>query len=155
MKGGKEANERRKLEENQDIALVDLKRMVEKNKVDKIQSNLHLIDFPKQNQHIFFVADPKEALTAHGKRSDLHTIQLKKRSHSEAQLDLDDANDLESEDDGNLSSEETPDHHLSSKHAGEKEKYVMQLKKNLSANKGQYKKLADAIIKEEQYTKVE
>ena len=31
----------------------------------------------------------------------------------------------------------------------------MQLKKNLSENKGQYKRLADAIIKEEQFAKVE
>lgn len=60
MKGGKEAQKRRKIEENQDIALVGLKRMVEQKKVDKIQSNLHLMDFPKQNQHIFFVSDPKE-----------------------------------------------------------------------------------------------
>ena len=37
--------------------------MVEKNKATKIQSNLHLIYFPKQNQHIFFVSDP-----AHVKR---------------------------------------------------------------------------------------
>lgn len=34
--------------------------MVEKNKSAKIQNNLHLIDFPKQNQHIFFVNDTKE-----------------------------------------------------------------------------------------------
>ena len=60
-KGGKEAEKKRKLEENQDIALVGLKRTVEKNRADKLQSSLHLIDFPRQNQHIFFVSDPKEA----------------------------------------------------------------------------------------------
>ena len=35
-KGGKEAIKKRKIEANQDIALVGLKRMIEKNKVDKI-----------------------------------------------------------------------------------------------------------------------
>jgi hypothetical protein len=40
---------------------VGLKRAVEKNRADKLQSNLHLIDFPRQNQHIYFVTDPKEA----------------------------------------------------------------------------------------------
>ena len=62
MKKGS-GEKRRKLEENQDIALVNLKRMVEMNKADKIQSNLHLIDFPKENQHIFFVADPTDVRT--------------------------------------------------------------------------------------------
>ena len=42
------------------MALVNLKRTVEKNKAEKIQQGLHLLDFPKQNQHIFFVSDPKE-----------------------------------------------------------------------------------------------
>ena len=57
-KGGKEQQKQRKLEANQDIALVGLKRMIEKNKTDKIQSNLHLLDFPKTNEHIYFVSDP-------------------------------------------------------------------------------------------------
>ena len=46
-KGGKETQKQRKIEEDQDIALVGLKRAVEKNRADKLQSNLHLIDFPK------------------------------------------------------------------------------------------------------------
>ena len=62
-KRGKEQQKQRKLEANQDIALVGLKRMIEKNKTDKIQSNLHLLDFPKTNEHIYFVSDPKEAKT--------------------------------------------------------------------------------------------
>jgi Utp11 protein len=48
------------LDEAKDIALVGLKRMVEKNKLEKIQNNLHMIDMPKQNQHIFFVANKEE-----------------------------------------------------------------------------------------------
>jgi hypothetical protein len=68
-KGGKEQQKKRKLEANQDIALVGLKRMIEKNKTDKIQSNLHLLDFPKSNEHIYFVSDPKEAKTKQSKVS--------------------------------------------------------------------------------------
>ena len=60
MKETAETQKKRKLEENQDLALVGLKRMIEKNKAQKIQSNLHLIDFPKQNQHIHFISDPAE-----------------------------------------------------------------------------------------------
>jgi hypothetical protein len=44
---------------------------------------------------------------------------------------------------------------MSHKYLGEKEKYVKQLKSNLSENKGSYKKLADAIVKENQLTQVE
>ena len=34
--------------------------MVEKNKAEKIQKSLHLLDFPKPNQHIYFINDKKE-----------------------------------------------------------------------------------------------
>ena len=36
IKGGKEQQKQRNIEANQDIALVGLKRMIEKNKADKI-----------------------------------------------------------------------------------------------------------------------
>lgn len=56
-----ETKKNMKLDQLHDLALVGLKRQVEKNKADKLQSNLHLIDFGnKQNQHIFFVNDVKE-----------------------------------------------------------------------------------------------
>lgn len=120
----------RKLDERQDIALVGLKRMVEHKKLDKIQSSLHLIDFPKQNNHIHFVSDPKELKGA-------------KRVEAEpAEENEDDFEDIEDE------GEEKKHHGLSLKYSEEKERYVEQLKQNLSENKKQYKKLADAIIKE-------
>lgn len=45
--------------------------MVERSKADKLQSSLHMIDFPKQNQHVFFISDPKEAkdISVLGKRA--------------------------------------------------------------------------------------
>ena len=107
-----------------------MKRIVESKKTAKLQSNLHLIDFPKQNQHIFFVSDPRE-------------VKDFKRIQAEAQDEDDEV--IQNEE------EEVP----TGKHLGEKEIYVQQLKSNLSENKSQYKRLADAIVKEEQYSKVE
>ena len=86
---------------------------------------MHLIDFPKQNKHVFFVSDPKEVKTL--KRITADTI------------DNDDEEIAPEEDEGGLAC----------KYLGEKEAYVHQLKSNLSENKKQYKKLADAIVKEE------
>lgn len=42
--------------------------MVEKNKAEKIQSNLHLLSFPKQNEHIKFIS---------------HINEIKKNTHKE------------------------------------------------------------------------
>ena len=50
----------RKIREKQDIALVGLRRTIEANKVEKLKKSLHLIDFPKQNQHIKFVSSYSE-----------------------------------------------------------------------------------------------
>lgn len=142
-KRGPEEEKRRKLEENQDLALVGLKRMVEQKKADKIQSNLHLIDFPKQNEHIFFVSDPKEVKNL--KRKPLHAPVI------DDEDDVDEDNVFATEGDGGDAGEESG---MGMKYLGEKEKYVRQLKTNLSENKGQYKKLADAIIKEQQFSRV-
>ena len=133
-----ESEKIRKLEENHDIALVGLKRMIEKNKADKIQSNLHLLDFPKQNNHIYFVSDPNE---------------LKKSSFKRVEQDF--AEEIEEGEDGTDINEANEQETSSKLYLGEKEKYVKQLKRNLSENKSQYKKLADAIIKEQQLTHVE
>ena len=101
VKGGPEAQKRRKLEENQDIALVNLKKQIESKRADKVQSNLHLIDFPKQNQHIFFVSDPKEVKAA--------PVLVSEEVHVEF-----DGGASEDEDGGLLLS----------KYAGEKSRYV-------------------------------
>jgi len=34
--------------------------MVEKNKAQKIQNSLHLLDMPKRNQHIHFISNKSE-----------------------------------------------------------------------------------------------
>ena len=39
----------RKIMENQDIALVNMRIQMEKNKAERIQKNLHLIDFERPN----------------------------------------------------------------------------------------------------------
>ena len=120
LKGGKETEKRRKLDENRDIALVSLKRTIEEKKAQKIQKNLHLIDFPKQNDHIFFVSDPAEVKN------------LKPKD------DIDEDDSIESDNDDEPNAE---------KYQHEKDKYIDQLRRNQSENKGQYKKLADAMIK--------
>lgn len=141
-KGGKEQQKQRKLEANQDIALVGLKRMIEKNKTDKIQSNLHLLDFPKTNEHIYFVSDPTQAKT-----QPLQVSTLPPRPA----FDDDDFEDVESVEADEAKEKLT----ATQKYKNEKERYLQQIKRNLSDNKSQYKKLADSIVKEQQYAKVE
>lgn len=123
-KGGKDVEKRRKLEENQDISLVALKQTIEKKKAEKIQNNLHLLDMPKTNQHIFFVNDPKEVK----------------------------AKEVLKDDDEEEFEDEIP---KAKKHESEKEKYIEQIKATQSENKIQYKKLADAMIKEQQLSRVQ
>ena len=65
--------------------------------------------------------------------------------------DDDDFEDVESDD----AEVEKPKPTGTQKYQNEKERYVQQIKRNLSDNKSQYKKLADAIVKEQQYAKVE
>ena len=49
-----------KLQERQNLALINLSRMAQAKKAEKMKSNLHLIDFPKQGTHIKFVEDYKD-----------------------------------------------------------------------------------------------
>ena len=42
------------------MALVNLSRMVETKKAEKLRNNLHLIGLQKQNTHIKFVSDYDE-----------------------------------------------------------------------------------------------
>ncbi|CDW86680.1 probable u3 small nucleolar rna-associated protein 11-like [Stylonychia lemnae] len=142
MKDNKEQIKRRKLDENKDISLVNLKRMVEKNKSEKIQNNLHMIDFPKQNQHIFFV-------------SDLNEIKQKQSDYTMKQNEAD--NDFEDDEDDNINDdgEEIKQQKPKQKYLGEKQKYIEQLQRNQSQNKNQYKKLADALTKEQQLNRVQ
>jgi hypothetical protein len=83
--------------------------MIEKNKVDKIQSNLHLLDFAKTNDHIYFVSDPKE-VKSHSARPVAKQIQLED--------DEDYFEDVDSD------HEEQKPGALSQKYLGEKERYI-------------------------------
>ena len=47
----------RKIHENQDIALVNMRVKIEAKKAERIQKNLHLIDFEKADTRIQFVSD--------------------------------------------------------------------------------------------------
>ena len=93
-----------------------------------------------------FVSDPKEVSSKDHKRVPvLQKVDIKD----------DDSENEEDEEDVFETRDKALIEVAAEKHKGEKDKYVMQLKKNLSENKGQYKRLADAIIKEEQFAKVE
>ena len=46
----------RKMQEDRNIAMVNMKRQMETKKAEKMKKNLHLIDFPKMNTQIKFVS---------------------------------------------------------------------------------------------------
>lgn len=58
LKGNQE--KARKLNEDRNLALVNMRRMMEDKKAEKMKKNLHLIDFPKANDHIRFVSSYDE-----------------------------------------------------------------------------------------------
>ena len=117
----------RKLHERQDLALVNLSRVVEAKKAEKLKDNLHLIDFPKQNTHIKFVSDHSEKKKAH------QTIDQKLAQTSNS-------------DPSNSYSK------ISSKN--KKSELEQQILSMQSQNKQQYKRLADALNKSQQYLRV-
>ena len=52
--------EQLKLMQTQDLKYISHKRLVESRKIDKLQSQLHLIDADKPNNHVFFVETKDE-----------------------------------------------------------------------------------------------
>lgn len=58
LKGNQEKS--RKLNEDRNIAIVNMKRQSEAKKAEKLKKNLHLIDFPKGNTKINFVSSYAE-----------------------------------------------------------------------------------------------
>lgn len=58
LKGNQEKS--RKLNEDRNIAIVNMKRQAETKKAEKMKKNLHLIDFPKMNNKISFVSSYSE-----------------------------------------------------------------------------------------------
>jgi Utp11 protein len=55
--------EQLKLMQTQDLKYIAHKRLVESRKIDKLQSQLHLIDAEKPNNHVFFVDTKEEGST--------------------------------------------------------------------------------------------
>ena len=72
------------LMQTQDLKYVTYKRNLEARKVDKLQSQLHLIDAANEtkNKHIFFVDDEKDAKNFDvAKQLDTHPVLLSRRTN--------------------------------------------------------------------------
>ena len=50
--------------ENQNIALVNMRKTIEHKKAERLGNNLHLVDFAKSNNHIHFVSSISEVKNA-------------------------------------------------------------------------------------------
>ena len=71
----------RKIQENQNIALVNYRLQIEKQKVDKMSRNLHLIDFANKPNHIKFVSSLYEIKDAKVK-TNIHDQELERELSS-------------------------------------------------------------------------
>ncbi|KAK2576878.1 hypothetical protein KPH14_005504 [Odynerus spinipes] len=72
-----------KLMETQDIKYVAYKRNIEAKKVDKLQSQLHLIDVANEtkNKHIFYVDDEEEKTFDIAKKLNTHPALVSRRTN--------------------------------------------------------------------------
>ncbi|KYN13123.1 PREDICTED: probable U3 small nucleolar RNA-associated protein 11 [Trachymyrmex cornetzi] len=72
-----------KLMETQDLRYVAYKRNIEAKKIDKLQSQLHMIDAANetQNQHIFFLDDDEMKNFDLAKKLDTHPALLSRRTN--------------------------------------------------------------------------
>lgn len=73
-----------KLMQTQDIKYIIMKRTVEKNKIQRLQSHLHMIDMANevQNKHIFFVDNDGEAANFDlAKKLDTHPSLLGRKTN--------------------------------------------------------------------------
>ncbi|KAG5324575.1 UTP11 protein, partial [Acromyrmex heyeri] len=69
-----------KLMETQDLRYVAYKRNIEAKKIDKLQSQLHMIDAANENQHIFFLDDDEMKNFNLVKKLDTHPGLLFRRT---------------------------------------------------------------------------
>lgn len=73
-----------KLMQTQDIKYIIMKRTVEKNKIQRLQSHLHMIDMANEveNKHIFFVDDEDEVKNFDiAKKLDTHPALLGRKTN--------------------------------------------------------------------------
>lgn len=80
------------LMQTQDIKYIIMKRTIESNKIKRLQSELHMIDFANtvQNKHTFFVDSPAEARNFDlAKRLDTHPLLLDRKTNRMKLRDLD------------------------------------------------------------------
>ncbi|KAK0085373.1 hypothetical protein PV325_005324 [Microctonus aethiopoides] len=80
-----------KLMETQDLKYIAYKKNIERKKVDKLQSELHMIDAANdtQNKHIFFADDDEEVDSFDlAKRLDTHPALLSRRTNRPRLSDL-------------------------------------------------------------------
>lgn len=83
-KEDKHTPEQIKLMETQDLRYVAYKRNIESKKIDKLQSQSHMIDIANetQNQHIFFIEDSTEMKNFDlAKKLDTHPALLSRRTN--------------------------------------------------------------------------
>ncbi|XP_046462997.1 probable U3 small nucleolar RNA-associated protein 11 [Daphnia pulex] len=81
--------EQLKLMQTQDLKYISHKRLVESRKIDKLQSQLHLIDAEKSNNHVFFVDTKEEAKNLDvAERLQTHPSLLSRKSNRPKLEDL-------------------------------------------------------------------
>ena len=118
-----------KLQERQNLALINLSRMAQAKKAEKLKSNLHMIDFvANQGTHVKFVEDFQ----------DIKKMSKRLAAEEAAPAEEPTAAELGV---GKLKSKKS-----------DIDQQVLQIQ---SENKQQYKKLADALQKTKQYTRVQ
>ena len=130
------------MQEDRNLAMVNMKRVIEAKKAEKLKQNLHLIDFPKGNTKVSFVSNFDEVKQ---RAKQLRASSQMEEEGEENQIGFDGAEN-EARDQKELS---MPKVRLN------KEKLMKEVAKQQSLNKQQYKRLADALGKSETYGKVQ
>lgn len=88
-KDDEHTTEQIQLMQSQDIKYITMKRTIEANKIQRMQSELHMIDVANnvKNEHIFFTDDDTEEFDL-AKRLDTHPALLNRRTNRPRLEDL-------------------------------------------------------------------